>query len=74
MRKARNKRIESRRKAVYAVLETRIAVVPLDIVRELKIIDDADILEELLRKAATINDIQAFRDILYQILDPGPPT
>jgi hypothetical protein len=63
-------RVMSRRKAICDVLETRLDVVPLDIVKALKTIEDAEILEELLRKAATVITIQVFREILQHILEP----
>ncbi len=67
-------RIESRRKAICDVLETRLNVVPLDVLRELKGIEEARILEELLRKAAMVSNLQAFRDVLKEILEPVSPS
>jgi hypothetical protein len=62
--------VNSRRKAVCDVLEVHLGLVPLDVMKTLKRIDDAQILEELLRKAVTVNDMQEFRDLLKQVLEP----
>ncbi len=64
---------QSHRKAIREVLETRLDIVPLDIIRTLKTIEDTEILEELFIKALTVEDLQAFHAIMTQILEPVSP-
>ncbi|MCP4400559.1 MAG: hypothetical protein GY801_25070 [bacterium] len=64
---------QSHRKAIREVLETCLDIVPLDIIRTLKTIEDTEILEELFRKALTVEDLQAFHAIMTQILEPVSP-
>lgn len=63
--------LERARKAVADVLEARLNVVPLDVITTLKTLDDVQILEELHRKAMTVKDMQEFRSLLKQILEPA---
>ncbi|MCP4396240.1 MAG: hypothetical protein GY801_02870 [bacterium] len=70
IQQGRQQMLQSQRKAIREVLETRLGIVPLDVVKEIKTIEETGILEELLRKAAMVSDIQAFRDVLRQILEP----
>ena len=66
--------LQRQRKAIAEVLEVRLSIVPLSLVKALKTIDDTDILEELHRKALTVETLQAFQDMLTQILEPVPPS
>ena len=65
---------QSQRKAIREVLEVRLGIVPLSLVKALKTIEDTDILEELHRKALTAETLQAFQDMLTQILEPVNPS
>jgi hypothetical protein len=48
-----------------------LGVVPLDVVKIVRTIEDVQILEELLRKAVIVKDMQEFRSLLQQILEPA---
>jgi predicted transposase YdaD len=63
--------LERAKKAVADALEARLNIVPLDVVTALKPIEDVQILEELHRKAVTVEDMQEFRSLLQQILEPA---
>jgi flagellar biosynthesis/type III secretory pathway protein FliH len=63
--------MEHAKKAIADVLEARLNVVPLDIITALKPLEDVQILEELHRKAVIVKDIQEFRALLQQILQPA---
>jgi len=63
--------LERAKKAVADALEARLNVVPLDVITALKTIEDVQILEELLRKAVIVKDMQEFRSLLKQILEPA---
>ncbi|MCP4398890.1 MAG: hypothetical protein GY801_16520 [bacterium] len=73
IQQGRQQMLQSQRKAIAEILETRLGVVPLTIVKALKTVEDTDILEELHRKALTVDDLQAFQAILTQILAPVSP-
>ncbi len=64
---------QSQRKAIREVLEARLGIVPLDIIRALKLIEDTEILGELHRKALVVDDLQAFQSIMTQLMEPLPP-
>ena len=63
-------RVNRGRKSIYDVLEVRFEIVPLDVIQEIRNIEDVQVLEELHRKAVIVNDMQTFRTILKQILEP----
>lgn len=63
--------LERAKKAVADALEARLNIVPLDVITALKTIEDVQILEELLRKAVLVKDMQEFRSLLQQILEPA---
>jgi hypothetical protein len=67
----REERVNSRRTAICDVLEAHLGVVPLDVVKIVRTIEDVQILEELLRKAVIVKDMQEFRSLLQQILEPA---
>lgn len=58
------------RKAISDVLKARVDVVPLSVLKEIENIDSLTGLEELLTKAATVESIEEFQEILKKILAP----
>lgn len=58
------------RKAISDVLKARVDVVPLSVLNKIENIDSLTGLEELLTKAATIESIEEFQEILKKILAP----
>lgn len=60
-----------RRKAICGVLETRVNIIPFDVMQEVNGIEEAQVLEKLLRKAVVVPGLPGFRHIMHAILTPA---
>ena len=60
-------RIEKAREAVFEVLEVRFDVVPLNIVKRIRSLDEVRVLEMLHRKAVQVESIEAFQELLHKV-------
>lgn len=64
-------RLQSKRQAIYNVLEARFELVPTNIMEMINQIDLVQALDELLRKAVTVKDLSTFSRMITTVLTPA---